>query len=388
MVTPRPAPGPAPEGVGPPRVLVLNWLDRENPQAGGAEMHLHETFGRIAADGWQVTLVSSGWEGAPDRAELDGIQVHRVGGRHTYLIQAPRYARRLIARSGTDVVVEDLNKVPLFTPLWCGPPILLLVHHLFGGTAFQEASFPLALGTWLLERPIGRVYREVPVVAVSDSTREDLVNRGLCRDRIRVIPNGVDLESFSPAPGDGRFSEPTLLYLGRLKRYKRVDLLLKAVAALRRDGVGVRLLIAGKGDQRPVLEAEARELGLADDAVRFLGFVSEAEKRELLARAWVHCLVSPKEGWGIANLEAAASGTPSVASDAPGLRDSVVHGRTGFLVPHGDVPALAARIRELVADPALRERLGAGGRSFAEEFSWRGTADRMKAALADTVAST
>ncbi len=372
---------------GPRRVLVLNWLDRENPQAGGAEMHLHETFGRIAADGWEVTLVSSGWDGASDRAELDGMKVHRVGGRHSYLIQAPRYARRLLRRDRFDVVVEDLNKVPLFTPFWCRRPVLLLVHHLFGGTAFQEASLPLALATWLLERPVGRVYRGMPVVAVSRSTRDDLVARGLAGDGIRVIPNGVELEAFTPAPEGGRFPQPTILYLGRLKRYKRVDLLLKATAVLRDEGVPVRLLIAGKGDHSDALEREARELGLQDDEVRFLGFVSESEKRELLARAWVHCLVSPKEGWGIANLEAAAAGTPTVASDAPGLRDSVVHDETGFLVPHGDVAALATRIREVVEDPGLRERMGQAGRAFAGQFSWDRTAARMKATLEEAVAS-
>ncbi len=369
------------------RVLILNWLDRENPQAGGAELHLHETFGRIAESGWHVTLVSSGWDGAPDRVELDGMEVHRVGGRHSYLLKAPTYARSLLRSRSFDVVVEDLNKVPLFAPVWCRRPLLLLVHHLFGTTAFKEAPLPLALATWLLERPVGTVYRSVPAVAVSGSTRDDLVARGLDQDRIRVIPNGVELDAFSPAPEGGRFREPTLLYLGRLKRYKRVDLLLKAAAVLRDEGVPVRLLVAGKGGHREALEREARELGLDGEMVRFLGFVSEPEKRELLARAWVHCLVSPKEGWGIANLEAAAAGTPTVASDAPGLRDSVIHGTTGFLVPHGDVEALVTRIRELVDDAALRDRLGRGGRAFAAEYSWDRTAARMRDALEEVVAS-
>ena len=124
------------------------------------------------------------------------------------------------------LVIEDLNKVPLFTPLWTGATPVLLVHHLFGATAFREASFPVAAATWLLERPLGRVYRGVPVQAVSDSTAENLQHRGFRRDQITVIPNGVDSHRYSPDPVVPRFAEPTALYLGRLKRYKRIDLIL------------------------------------------------------------------------------------------------------------------------------------------------------------------
>jgi glycosyltransferase involved in cell wall biosynthesis len=369
------------------RVLVLNWLDRENPRAGGAEVHLHETFGRLAArDGWEVTLVSSGWKGAVRSTELDGIEVHRVGRRNTYPLHVAGFVRGRLADRTFDIVVEDLNKVALFTPTWCGRPVLLLVHHLFGRTVFEEAGLHLALPTWLLEKPVPWIYRDVPTVAVSESTRQDLVDRGMRADRIEVIPNGIVLEGFTAASPDDRFPEPTLLYLGRLKRYKRVDLLIRAVARLRDEGEAVRLLVVGRGDHRPELEAEARRLGLGDDRVAFLGFVSEGEKRELLRRTWVHGFTSPKEGWGIANLEAAASGTATVASDAPGLRDSVVHGETGLLVPHGDVPRLADAIRLITRDPALRERLGRGGRRFAEGYSWDRTAAAMAASIERVVA--
>jgi len=367
------------------RVLVLNWQDRENPQAGGAEIHLHETFGRLAAGGWEVTLVSSGWAGAPARAVLDGIQVHRTGGRHTWPLRLPGYVFRTFgAAPAFDVVVEDLNKVPVFAPTWLAPPTVLLVHHLFGVTAFREASFPVAAATWLLERPVPAVYRGIPTIAVSDSTRDDLVARGMPASSIQVIPNGIDLGHYTPGPGGigaHRFAEPTLLYLGRLKRYKRVDLVLEAVAALRGRGVPVRLVVAGRGDHAGALEARARALGLGPDVASFEGFVSEARKLELMRGAWVHLLTSPREGWGIANLEAAACGTPTVASDAPGLRDSVRHGETGFLAPHGDVEALADRIAALVADSALRDRLSRGARTFAEGFAWERTSGQVALAL-------
>ncbi len=332
-----------------------------------------------------MTLLVSGWPGAASREEVDGLDVHRVGGRYTFGLAAPRYYRRSLRDRGFDIVVEDLNKVPLFTPYWGRFPLVLLVHHLFGRTAFEEASFPLAAATWLLERPLPRVYRDVPVEAVSPSTADDLVARGFRRDRIVVIPNGVDLAWYRP--GDGpRFDRPTLLYLGRLKRYKRVDLVIRALALLRERGVVARLVVAGRGDHEPALRALVAELGL-EDAVEFAGFVPEEEKRRLFQRAWVHVLTSPKEGWGITNLEAAACGTPTVASDSPGLRDSVVDGATGFLVPHGDVEVLADRIERLLLDTELRERFGREARTFAERFSWDRAADDTEAHLEQVVES-
>lgn len=364
----------------PLRILVVNWQDRENPKAGGAEIHLHEVFGGLARRGHDVALLVSGWAGADPHLALDGMEVHRAGGRHSFPVAAPRYYRSRLATQAFDVVVEDLNKVPVFTPCWGEVPVLLLVHHLFGRTAFEQASPPVAAVTWLLERSVPRAYRGLPVVAVSDSTRQDLVNRGMDPALIEVIPNGIDLAAFTPAP-DGRRSEtPTVLYLGRLQRYKRVDLILRAGARLLAAGHDLRVVIAGRGDRDAALRSLARELGIGD-RVDFRGRVTDPERLDLFRRSWVHVLTSPNEGWGIANVEAAACGTPTVASDSPGLRESVVDGVTGFLVPHGDVAALAERIGSILGDEALRERLGRGARRFAEGYSWEASVGAMEAAL-------
>jgi glycosyltransferase involved in cell wall biosynthesis len=359
---------------------VINWQDRLNPRSGGAEIHLHEVFGRLAARGHEVTLLVSSWDDAPEHAEVDGMDVHRVGGRHTFPLTAPGYFRRRLARRRYDVVIEDLNKVPVFAPAWAGAPVVLLVHHLFGRTAFEEASVPMAGLTWLLERPLPALYRRLPVQAVSESTAQDLVARGFARHRIEVIENGVDLEYYSPEPHLARFEEPTVLYLGRLRKYKRVDLVLRALGRLRDRGVNARLVIAGQGDHRGELERLTRGLQL-ERQVEFAGFVSEQRKRELFRRSWVHVLASPKEGWGISNMEAAACGTATVASDSPGLRDSVRDRETGFLVPHGNIDALADRLRAILQDAALRDALGTAARRFAERFSWERTADRTEAHL-------
>jgi glycosyltransferase involved in cell wall biosynthesis len=314
------------------------------------------------------------------------MDVHRAGRRYTFPLAAVRHYRTRLAHRAYDVVIEDLNKVPLYTPFWAKAPLVLLVHHLFGRTAFREAALPLAGATWLLERPLGRAYRGVPTQAVSESTAQDLRRRGFDPACITVIPNGVDTEFYAPDPGVPRFGEPTLLYLGRLKRYKRVDLILRATAALRARGSPVRLIVAGDGDAAPALRRLARELGIGD-AVTFRGFVSEEEKRDLFRRAWVHVLTSEKEGWGITNLEAAGCGTPTVASDSPGLRDSVRDGETGLLVPHGDAAALADALGRLLDGAALRHRLGEQARNFAVHLSWDRAADRTEAHLQAVAAS-
>lgn len=366
------------------KLLLINWQDRLNPQAGGAEAHLHEIFGRLARRGHDVRMLVSGWAGARSRESVDGMEVLRAGGRHTFSYAAPRAYRRHLAVEAFDLVVEALNKVPVFSPVWSGRPGLLIVHHLFGTTAFREASPPVAAATWLLERPLARVYRGIPAQVISRSTADDLVERGLRREDLRVIHPGVDLEYFAPDPLEGRSPEPLFLYLGRLKRYKGVDLVLRALALLRDRGMHARLVVAGRGEQLEPLRRLAGDLDLGE-RVEFAGFVSEERKRELLRRCWANLFPSPKEGWGITNIEAAACGTCSIASDSPGLRESVQHGRTGLLVPHGDVERLAEAMGRLATHRAEMERLGTGAREFAAGFGWDRAADETEAHLEEVV---
>jgi len=368
------------------KLLVINWQDLANPQAGGAEVHLHEIFGRLARRGHEVTLLCSGFPGAKAADEADGMRILRTGGRHSFTLAAAPYYRRHLAREPFDVVVEDLNKIPLFTPYWIRRPLVVLVHHLFGATAFREASVPFAAATWLFERPLPLVYRGLPAEAVSESTRDDLVARGLRRDDIRVIHNGVDVDFFRPDPSVPREPEPTFLSVGRLKKYKRIDHAIEAVALLKSRGRTVRLRIAGKGDDEPRLREAVGRLGMGD-RVAFEGFVTEEGKRDLMRRAWATVQPSPKEGWGITNVEAAACGTPTVASDSPGLRESVVHEETGLLYPHGDTEKLAAAMERLAVAPAEVARLGESAHRFAQQFTWDRAADLTEAHLSEIVST-
>lgn len=359
------------------RIVVVNWQDRENPQAGGAETHLHEIFGRLARMGHNVSLLCGGWPDCPPSVELDGIRVHRVGTRTSFRLVARRAYHELFSSSPPDVLAEDINKVPLHTPRWAARHVVAVVPHLFGSTAFQELPAPLAAMVWLSERSIPRVYRDVPFEAISNSTADDLVHRGVPREHIRVIYCGVDSVRFTPAAAE-RTEAPLFGYLGRLKKYKRVDLVIRAFATAAIPGA--HLEIAGAGDYRGDLERLAASLDLRD-RVTFLGRIREEEKLHLLRRAWALLLTSPKEGWGITNLEAAACGTPVLASDSPGIRESVRHGETGFLVRHGDIGALAEAMRHIATAPELVGLLGRQARAFAETFTWTRAAAETEAHL-------
>ena len=366
-------------------ILAVNWQDLENPQAGGAEIHFFEIFGRLAEAGHRVRLVCSGWKGAPAVTTIKAVEVRRTGGRNSFALLGRGAVRRAIAAERPDILVEDINKLPLFLAASTDLPFCVLVPHLFGETAFNEAPWPMAATVWLGERPLPRAYRRASFHAISESTRDDLVMRGVDGAKIRVIHPGVDGELFSPSPAEPRAAEPRFLYVGRLKRYKGVSLAIRALAIARRTRADLRLDIAGTGDHREALERLAAELGQSD-AVTFHGFVSEERKLTLLRTAWANLYPSPKEGWGITVVEAAACGTPSLASDSPGLRDSVRHMETGYLVPHGNVDALAARMLELAGNPALVARLGAGARRFAERLTWERAAAETERHLQDIIA--
>jgi glycosyltransferase involved in cell wall biosynthesis len=234
---------------------------------------------------------------------------------------------------------------------------------------------------WLAERPLGPLYRRIPFEAVSQSTADDLVARGIPKDSIRVIYNGVDSARLTPEAA-ARSEAPLFAYLGRLKKYKRVDIIIRAFAKL--DAPAARLEIAGTGDYRASLERLVESLGLGS-RVKFLGFVSEDDKLRLLRRSWACLLASPKEGWGISNLEAAACGTPVIAANSPGVRESVVDGRTGFLVPPNDPTAMASAMRRLLDSPALVAQLGQNARKFAEGFTWERTATETLRHLEEVV---
>jgi glycosyltransferase involved in cell wall biosynthesis len=354
------------------RVLALNWRDPRHPEAGGAEVHLWEILKRWLPRGAAVTYLASSFPGAAPEEEMDGIRVLRRGSWWNGNWAAAACMTRELGGEPFDLVLEDLNKLPYYSPLYARAPVLVVVPHLFGTTVFAEASWPVAAAVWAHERLIPAVYGRCSFLAISESTRQDLVARGVARGRIAVSHCGLDHRRYRP--GGAKTERPSVIFLGRLRRYKGVDTLLEAFHEVLARMPEAQLTILGDGPYRAALAERARRLGLGA-AVEFTGFVAGEEKVRRLASAWVSALPSPKEGWGLTVVESNACGTPVVASRSPGLVDSVRDGESGLLVPHGDAGALAETLLRVLGDAGLRERLAAGGLAWAGRFTWERCSD-------------
>jgi glycosyltransferase involved in cell wall biosynthesis len=360
------------------RALILNERDPRHPKAGGAEVHVAEIFERLAARGHRIAMATSSFPGGAARETLRGVEIRRVGALPAYYPAAAWHCARETRAGRFDVVVECLNKLPFLAPLYSRAPVLGLCHHLFGEAAFLQVAWPVAATVYGVEKLIPRVFRGSRFAVISESTRDDLVARGVPADTIEVHHPGIRWPSEPPQPLSKRARR--IVYVGRLEAYKNVDLLVRALARLSPRFPDAELWVVGQGSQRPRLERLAQEQGVAA-RVHLPGFLSDDERDRLLAGARVSACPSAKEGWGLTVIEAGALGTPTVASDAPGLRDSVRDGETGFLVPVGDEAALADRIGRLLEDDALLQRLSDAAQAYARRFDWERATDQMEAAL-------
>ena len=350
------------------RILILNWRDIANPDAGGAEVFTHEVAKRWVGQGHDVSLLTSRFPGARGTERIDGVRILRVGrlrrGTHHLLVQ-----RRLARLSGYDVILDEINTLPFLTPLWQDhlPPTLALIHQLADDIWDLEVPRPLAMVGRRVEPHLLRMYRDVPVATVSGSTMADLSRLGL-RD-IRVVLEGRD-----EAPPVGHLPKeavPTFVFIGRLAANKRPDHAIAAFRRIRETLPDARLWVIGVG----ALEAQLR-VG-TPDGVEFLGRVSRQEMYERMARA--HCLLVPslREGWGLVITEANSVGTPAAGYDAPGIRDAIRPGRTGMLAASGDPRALADAALSLIGDPDAYASMCLEARRWAECFSWDATAEML-----------
>jgi glycosyltransferase involved in cell wall biosynthesis len=362
------------------KILALNWNDLKNPYAGGAEVHLEELLRRLVTYGHEVTLFCSGYPDCLSEEIVDGIRIVRRGNRYNFNLIAPFHLKRLVREEEFDILVEDINKIPFYTPLYLDLKTLVVIPHLFATTVFQEINFVLGTYIYLAERPLIHVYRGRPFNVISESTADDIAARGVPRKDISIIHCGIDRRLYAPDPSMQKYERPTVLYLGRIKKYKSIQHLIVAFARLKSTLPEARLMVVGDGDYLPELRKLAGSLGLAD-SVEFPGFVSQADKVERMRRAHVSVLPSLKEGWGLTNIEANSVGTTVIAANVPGLKDSVRDGQTGFLYEYGNIDQLTDRLRQVLTDTATRRRLEQGGIAWAEQFNWDSAAHKFEELL-------
>ena len=361
------------------RIHILAWRDLDDPEAGGSELHAAAIASRWAAAGIHVAMRSSRAAGHPTFADRDGYRVVRKAGRYVVF---PRTALSgALGRDGRpDGLVEIWNGMPFFSPVWARCPRIVFLHHVHAEMWRMVLKPPVLgrLGERVEYRVAPRFYGRARIVTLSESSKGEIIDLlGLPEANISVVPPGVDPHF---APGGTRSPHPLVVAVGRLVPVKRFDQLIGALVVLRRHHPDLEAVIAGEGYDRPLLEQQLRAAG-ADSWIRLPGRVTDDELIDLYRRAWVLASTSVREGWGMTVTEAAACGTPAVASDIAGHRDAIVAGKSGFLA--ASTEELIDRLDSVLSDSDLRAKLAAGALEHAARFTWDGTARAALQLLAD-----
>ena len=372
------------------RIQMLAWRDLDDPEAGGSERHAHRVASLWASAGLDVTMRTSVARGHRAKSERDGYHVLRKGRRYSVF---PRSALSgMVGRRGRpDGLVEIWNGMPFFSPLWARCPRIVFLHHVHA-EMWQMTLRPwhARLGAFVERRVAPPMYRGTRVVTLSESSRREIVAMlGLRSSQVSVVRPGVDHHF---APGVTRSSTPLVVAVGRLVPVKRFDLLMDALAQVRRAVPDLRAVIVGEGYERARLEEHRRALG-AEGWLELPGYKEDQDLLDLYRRAWVVASTSQREGWGMTISEAGACATPAVVSRIAGHVDAVEDRVSGLVVDvdadharpgeQRSTTAFADALGAVVSDRVLRARLGHGARTRADELSWEATATGTLDALVD-----
>jgi glycosyltransferase involved in cell wall biosynthesis len=347
------------------KILWFNWRCWQNPAMGGAEVFTREVAKRWVQSGHEVVLFTSEFSGCKRDDVQDGITIVRSGGRLSVYSQARRFYEKHYKRDKFEIVIDEINTIPFFSYKFVNVPLFVLIHQLAREFWFYETPFPInEIGYHILEDRWLRRYQNVPTVTVSQSTYQDLAALGF-KD-IATVPEGINF-----TPLDTRLKilrKPIIVYAGRLKKAKRPDHAIKAFKIIKRVLPDAELWVIGQGPFKNELEK------LSEDGVKFFSGLTSEQRRSYIGKASI--LVNPglREGWGLNIIEANALGIPCVAYDAPGLRDSVIDGKTGLLASTGNINELASKSLSILTNEELYDRLSASALEYSRTFSWENTA--------------
>ena len=362
------------------RIHMLAWRDLYDPEAGGSEVHASTVAKLWAEAGIEVTMRSSYAQGHPPEGKRDGYHVIRKAGR--YMVFPRAALSELRNKYGPrDGLVEIWNGMPFLSPLWARGPRMVFLHHLHGEMWKMTLPPNLArMGEILEYRVAPPLYRRTPIVTLSQSSREVLIQEGFSPDKVSVVSPGVD-PRFSP--GGERSPTPLAVAVGRLVPVKRYDLLIKTFDELRRRHPTLELVITSEGYEKPALEELVDELD-ARSWVHFAGHVDDEALIDLYRRAWVLVSASAREGWGMTITEAAACGTPAVVTRIAGHIDAVDDEHSGLLAD--DPRQLVEHLDAVIGDDDFRQRLSKGALAHAARFTWAATAHgTLKVLAADAM---
>lgn len=358
-------------------VLFLNWRDPEHPRAGGAEYLTHGIARRLVERGHRATWFAGAFPGGAPERELNGVRIVRQGSAATVRMHA---MRRYASLGDFDVVVDEINTLPFFAPLYARKPVVTLICQLAREVWFFEAPWPIAIAGYLAEPAYLQVYRRCPVLTISESSAHSIRHIGL-RGSIDVMPMAIDqYEAAAPLPLAAR--ENAIVMVGRVTKSKRIDHVIRALAETREGPLSsTRLIVVGGGDERVKSELQRLAISLGVAArVHWEGYADEETKRRILHTARAIVMTSAREGWGLVVSEANLAGTPAVVYDIPGTRDSVVDGFTGIRCAPSP-SALAASLIALVGDARRYDAMCGAAQTFARTLTWDATVDAAEAVL-------
>ncbi len=349
------------------KILFFNWRDISHPQTGGCELHLHEIAKRIAKKGHEVSLFCGSYEDAKKNEIIDGIHIIRKGGKYSVYIHAFFTYVTCLRKKKFDIIIDDINGIPFFTPIYVKKPKIAIIHHLVKNIFSKELPFffrPLGyFAEWLI--PI--IYRDIQFVTVSNSSKKEMIDQGISEHNIQVIHNGISLNYKENI--FEKTKNPSICYIGRLKEYKQIDHLINAFELVKKDFPYSTLSIAGSGDKERELKELVQNKKLENDVI-FHGFIDEEKKIQLYQESWVFINPSVKEGWGLTVIEANACGTPAIAYNVPGLKESIKNNFNGLLVDSVDFYSLSKTIKEFLKHEELRNNISRNAIIWSKNFNW------------------
>lgn len=352
-------------------LLWLSWRDIKNPQSGGAEKLAIEVCSRLVRDGVKVTLFTSRFAQGKAREVVNGVQIMRAGNRLTCRFHAFFYCRQ---HPDFDLIIDEINTIPAFSIFYARKKVVALIHQLAREYWWSETFFPLNLVGYLAEPLYLALYRQIPTLTVSASTKSDLLKLGF--SKIKIIREGAD---FRPALSASK--SDLILFIGRLTRPKGPQDAIVAFKMINNRLPQTKMIVAGSGPLKEKLQKLVKKLQLTRKA-QLASFVPQKEKINLLQKAKMILIPSVREGWGLVATEAQACGCIPIAYNVPGLRDAIKNNQTGLLT--APLPAkLAESAIRVLQDDSLRSKLKRGGYHFAQKFSWDNTYEDFKQALGD-----
>lgn len=355
-------------------ILVFSWRGPGHPNAGGAEVSTHEHAKGWVKAGHCVTLFTSSFKGGKKEELVDGVEIKRAG-RQVLGVQFEALKWYLFKPHKTfNLVIDQFHGLPFFTPLFIKIKKMAFIHEVTKevwkyNTWSRPLNFiPSILGPFLEPLIFKIFYKGVPFMTVSDSTKKDLIEWGIPADNITVIHNGFSHPKIGRLPSKEK--KNTAIFLGAIAKDKGIEDALRVFSEINKKANNWQFWVVGKAEShyQDYLKNLAKNLGL-ENRLKFWGYVSEMKKFELLAKA--HILVNPsiREGWGLVVIEAAAVGTPTIGYNVPGLRDSILDGKTGLLC---DIKpeALVSKIQYLLDNTKLYQSLSANCLKWSRNFSW------------------